>query len=117
MPVNAHPDSTFSSFIHNDWTQVQTNDQIRGPSGGSGSTGSNIDLTASDKFPQNHFPVLEMPAGEGKNEESKKESKADKATEEEKKDPNEAKEEAKAAAAEPGASSVLENKPKKEKTK
>jgi len=23
MPVNAHPDSTFSSFIHNDWTQVQ----------------------------------------------------------------------------------------------
>jgi len=51
MPVNAHPDSTFSSFIHNDWTQVQTNDQIRGPSGGSGSTGSNIDLTASDKFP------------------------------------------------------------------
>jgi hypothetical protein len=41
MPVNAHPDSTFSSFIHNDWTQVQTDDQqkkkeypqpdIRGP--------------------------------------------------------------------------------------
>ena len=23
MPVNAHPDSTFSSFTHNDWTQVQ----------------------------------------------------------------------------------------------
>ena len=22
MPVNAHPDSTFSSFTHNDWTQV-----------------------------------------------------------------------------------------------
>ena len=22
MPVNAHPDSTFSSFTHNDWTQL-----------------------------------------------------------------------------------------------
>jgi len=22
MPKNAHPDSTFSSFLHNDWTQV-----------------------------------------------------------------------------------------------
>jgi len=23
MPKNAHPDSTFSSHLHNDWTQVQ----------------------------------------------------------------------------------------------
>jgi hypothetical protein len=23
MPKNAHPDSTFSSFLHNDWTQLQ----------------------------------------------------------------------------------------------
>jgi len=60
MPVNAHPDTTFSSHVHNDWTQVQTG----GPSGGSGSTGSNIDLTADDKFPQNHFPVLEMPGAD-----------------------------------------------------
>ena len=38
MPVNAHPDSTFSSFTHNDWTQLQTG----GPSGSnSGSVGSN----------------------------------------------------------------------------
>jgi hypothetical protein len=28
MPVNAHPDSTFSSFTHNDWTQVQTDANI-----------------------------------------------------------------------------------------
>ena len=39
MPVNAHPDSTFSSFTHNDWTQLQAKAQnmeypqpdIRGP--------------------------------------------------------------------------------------
>jgi hypothetical protein len=37
MPVNAHPDSTFSSHVHNDWTQVQLNAKeypqpdIRGP--------------------------------------------------------------------------------------
>ena len=77
MPVNAHPDSTFSSFIHNDWTQVQTDAVIRGPSGGQGSVGSNHDVTVSTRFPQNHFPVLEMPAeaskeGEGKGD--KKES-------------------------------------------
>jgi hypothetical protein len=29
MPVNAHPDSTFSSFTHNDWTQLQTDDKLR----------------------------------------------------------------------------------------
>ena len=29
MPVNAHPDSTFSSFIHNDWTQLQTDAKLR----------------------------------------------------------------------------------------
>ena len=29
MPVNAHPDSTFSSFVHNDWTQVQTDAQVQ----------------------------------------------------------------------------------------
>ena len=28
MPVNAHPDSTFSSFTHNDWTQIQMNAEI-----------------------------------------------------------------------------------------
>jgi hypothetical protein len=54
-----------------------------------------------------------MPAKEKEGEEKKEEAKA----EEEKKDPNEAKEEAKAAAAEPGASSVLENKPKRAPTK
>jgi len=37
MPKNAHPDSTFSSELHNDWTQVQTGVEeypqpdIRGP--------------------------------------------------------------------------------------
>jgi len=37
MPVNAHPDSTFSSHVHNDWTQLQLNNEeypqpdIRGP--------------------------------------------------------------------------------------
>ena len=37
MPKNAHPDSTFSSHLHNDWTQVQTaveeysQPDIRGP--------------------------------------------------------------------------------------
>jgi len=30
MPVNAHPDFTFSSFVHNDWTQVQTDAKLRG---------------------------------------------------------------------------------------
>jgi hypothetical protein len=29
MPVNAHPDSTFSSHVHNDWTQVQLGQQVR----------------------------------------------------------------------------------------
>jgi hypothetical protein len=28
MPKNAHPDSTFSSHLHNDWTQVQTGDDM-----------------------------------------------------------------------------------------
>jgi hypothetical protein len=28
MPKNAHPDSTFSSHLHNDWTQVQTGDDL-----------------------------------------------------------------------------------------
>jgi len=51
MPVNAHPDSTFSSFIHNDWTQLQTGDKMRMPSGSTGSVGSTIDLTNSDRFP------------------------------------------------------------------
>ena len=37
MPKNAHPDSTFSSHLHNDWTQVQLaaeeypQPDIRGP--------------------------------------------------------------------------------------
>jgi hypothetical protein len=35
MPVNAHPDSTFSSHVHNDWTQLQLGEypqpDIRGP--------------------------------------------------------------------------------------
>ena len=39
LPVNAHPDTTFSSHLHNDWTQVQAKAQnmeypqpdIRGP--------------------------------------------------------------------------------------
>ena len=39
MPVNAHPDSTFSSHVHNDWTQLQMDKRnmeypqpdIRGP--------------------------------------------------------------------------------------
>jgi hypothetical protein len=55
----------------------------------------------SDKFPQNHFPVLEMPESkEGKG-----------AAKEEEKDPNEAKEEAKAEAADAGASTTPEKKP------
>ena len=29
MPKNAHPDSTFSSFLHNDWTQVQTDADVK----------------------------------------------------------------------------------------
>ena len=29
MPKNAHPDSTFSSHLHNDWTQLQLDSQIR----------------------------------------------------------------------------------------
>ena len=28
MPRNAHPDSTFSSFIHNDWTYSQLDAQL-----------------------------------------------------------------------------------------
>jgi hypothetical protein len=28
MPKNAHPDSTFSSFLHNDWTQAQLSDDM-----------------------------------------------------------------------------------------
>ena len=28
MPQNAHPDSTFSSHVHNDWTHVQLSDSI-----------------------------------------------------------------------------------------
>jgi hypothetical protein len=37
MPKNAHPDSTFSSHLHNDWTQLQLSaveypqPDIRGP--------------------------------------------------------------------------------------
>ena len=35
MPKNAHPDSTFSSFLHNDWTLPQLEEypqpDIRGP--------------------------------------------------------------------------------------
>ena len=27
MPVNAHPDSTFSSHVHNDWTYAQLSAQ------------------------------------------------------------------------------------------
>jgi len=27
MPRNAHPDSTFSSHLHNDWTLLQTKDE------------------------------------------------------------------------------------------
>ena len=28
MPQNAHPDSTFSSHLHNDWTQLQIDNQM-----------------------------------------------------------------------------------------
>jgi len=28
MPKNAHPDSTFSSHLHNDWTQAQLSDEL-----------------------------------------------------------------------------------------
>ena len=70
-----------------------------------------MDLTESTRFPQNHFPVLEMPAKEGKEGES-----GDK-QEEPKKDAREEQEEAKAAAAPEGASSVLENRPKREPSK
>ena len=35
MPENAHPDSTFSSHVHNDWTYAQVDEypqpDIRGP--------------------------------------------------------------------------------------
>jgi hypothetical protein len=35
MPQNAHPDSNFSSFLHNDWTYVNTDEypspDLRGP--------------------------------------------------------------------------------------
>ena len=35
MPKNAHPDSTFSSHVHNDWTYLQQQEypqpDIRGP--------------------------------------------------------------------------------------
>ncbi len=35
MPRNAHPDSTFSSHVHNDWTYLQSGEypqpDIRGP--------------------------------------------------------------------------------------
>jgi hypothetical protein len=27
MPKNAHPDSTFSSHLHNDWTLLQTDSE------------------------------------------------------------------------------------------
>ena len=27
QPKNAHPDSTFSSHLHNDWTQLQLDDE------------------------------------------------------------------------------------------
>jgi len=80
---------------------------LRGPSGGNGSVGSTHDVTDSTGFPQNHFPVLEMPA---KKEEAK-------GAAEEVKDPNEEKEEAKAAAAPEGATSRLENRPKKKPSK
>jgi len=117
MPVNAHPDSTFSSHVHNDWTLLQLDSKLRGPSGGNGSVGSNHDVTSSDNFPQNHFPTLEMPPKEGKEGEADAAPKKAEAPEEEKKDANELKEEAKAEAAPEGASSVLENRPKKKPSK
>ena len=76
-----------------------------------------MDLTASDRFPQNHFPVLEMPAKEGEKGAKKEEKKADAAAPEEEKSAEEVKYEAKATVSEPGASSVLENRPKKKPSK
>ena len=31
MPKNAHPDSTFSSHLHNDWTLMQLNKEPKNP--------------------------------------------------------------------------------------
>jgi len=31
MPKNAHPDSTFSSHLHNDWTQLQLGAMVPEP--------------------------------------------------------------------------------------
>jgi len=33
MPKNAHPDSTFASFLHNDWTLAQTGSELKGDDG------------------------------------------------------------------------------------
>jgi len=54
MPRNAHPDSTFSSHLHNDWTYGQTADEM------------NVQLDAS-KF-ENFVPEFhEAETGEGYN--------------------------------------------------
>lgn len=67
MPVNAHPDSTFSSGVHNDWTQVQLN--AEGPSGGNGSIGGNYSVVSYRSIPLPPRPSYEPTYGKKPQEE------------------------------------------------
>ena len=50
MPKNAHPDSTFSSHLHNDWTQVQTGDDLNIDSDSDSDDEQDVQIDQIDNF-------------------------------------------------------------------